>query len=398
MTLTVLKKTYRCSLFHSTQRNLKILKKDTNFPLLRGELGVCFIKKISFLRFFTNKNILRYFFSCTMSLFIICLFNNLSTAQDIHFSQYNMSPLIVNPALAGNEQDIRFNINYRDQWKNINAPYKTFASSADLRLKSKRKSAGKWIGGIQFFSDEAGDAKMRTLYGKLITGYQIKLGKKSNLSAAISGGFGQRSIRFDQLQWGAQYDGKNYDANQPTGETTLGQSNGFLDFGLGAVYTYRSDQQHMTSNNAFSFQAGVSVDHIAKPAYSFNAFSEDRLSRKWMLFANSSLGLMNSNIDLQPAIYFIKQGISEELILGTKINYTLTESSNITGYIKEMSLALGAFYRNKDAIILHTVFNWNKYTIGLNYDINVSELSSTTNRTGGLELALQFVLPDSQRK
>ena len=39
------------------------------------------------------------------------------TAQDIHFSQFYMSPLTLNPATAGAYKDINVTTNYRDQWR-----------------------------------------------------------------------------------------------------------------------------------------------------------------------------------------------------------------------------------------------------------------------------------------
>ena len=36
-------------------------------------------------------------------------------AQDPHFSQYNETPIYINPALAGVAYDVRANLNYRCQ-------------------------------------------------------------------------------------------------------------------------------------------------------------------------------------------------------------------------------------------------------------------------------------------
>jgi len=47
-------------------------------------------------------------------------------AQDPHFSQFNASPLTLNPAMAGKVQcTYRASVNYRDQWNSIPAPYVT---------------------------------------------------------------------------------------------------------------------------------------------------------------------------------------------------------------------------------------------------------------------------------
>ncbi|MBL7898554.1 MAG: type IX secretion system membrane protein PorP/SprF, partial [Crocinitomicaceae bacterium] len=61
-------------------------------------------------------------------------------AQDIHFSQFDMAPLQQNPAMAGALYGVEANINYKDQWRTVGAPYKTFAFGYDMRLTKKRKT------------------------------------------------------------------------------------------------------------------------------------------------------------------------------------------------------------------------------------------------------------------
>jgi hypothetical protein len=62
-------------------------------------------------------------------------------AQDIHFSQFYVSPLLQNPANAGYFNcNYRFTAIYRSQWNSITVPYKTFAGSYDMRFVPKRSS------------------------------------------------------------------------------------------------------------------------------------------------------------------------------------------------------------------------------------------------------------------
>lgn len=58
-------------------------------------------------------------------------------AQDIHFSYYNSSPLLLNPTLAGmNDGDYRDYANFRMQWMTVSKTneYRTFAAGADISL------------------------------------------------------------------------------------------------------------------------------------------------------------------------------------------------------------------------------------------------------------------------
>jgi len=42
--------------------------------------------------------------------------------QDIHFASFWMTPLLINPAQAGAEHDMRAIINYRNQWNSVATP------------------------------------------------------------------------------------------------------------------------------------------------------------------------------------------------------------------------------------------------------------------------------------
>ncbi|MEZ4924560.1 MAG: type IX secretion system membrane protein PorP/SprF [Crocinitomicaceae bacterium] len=82
-------------------------------------------------------------------------------AQDIHFSQFYMNPVYLNPALTGNHDcNYRFSANQRSQWRSVSRPYNTIAMSAENR--------DGWIlpgmyHGVNIFHDAAGDGNYRTI-------------------------------------------------------------------------------------------------------------------------------------------------------------------------------------------------------------------------------------------
>ncbi len=90
---------------------------------------------------------------------ILLCFTN-AKSQDIHFSQYNSSPLALNPALAGmNSCDYRVYANFRTQWMTVSSgnTYRTFAGGADMAVGKITKYNSFAGVGISFFSDQAGD-------------------------------------------------------------------------------------------------------------------------------------------------------------------------------------------------------------------------------------------------
>src|SRR5213082_2142319 len=97
----------------------------------------------------------------TRSCFVlaICILYYSTNAQDLHFSQYFNSPLLVNPANTGFAPDVdwRAGINYRNQWASITPnPYKTMYAWGDIQLFNNRFENG-WVGvGAGLLRDAAG--------------------------------------------------------------------------------------------------------------------------------------------------------------------------------------------------------------------------------------------------
>lgn len=65
----------------------------------------------------------------------ILLLSIATYAQDFHFSQFYNFTQAINPAMAGRmREDVRVSLIYRNQWKQVNAPYSTFGLSADMNF------------------------------------------------------------------------------------------------------------------------------------------------------------------------------------------------------------------------------------------------------------------------
>src|SRR5688500_8005409 len=99
------------------------------------------------------------------------------SAQDIHFSQYNTSPLTLNPALTGfYTGDYRITFNYRSQWGSFTDPYRTLAASFEVSaFKGKLKNDHLGIG-LSFSNDKSGEIELGTNYITLSAAYRKTLG------------------------------------------------------------------------------------------------------------------------------------------------------------------------------------------------------------------------------
>ena len=328
-------------------------------------------------------------------------------AQDIHFSQFTQSPLTVNPALAGTTAWIRGGLIYRSQWKAVTVPYKTFGASFDIKSKKRwakvsnqtekyRKPDENGFGwGVNFYNDRAGDGKMNSLQANGSLAYQIIVGDKSMLAAGFQAGILQRSLNFDKLYWGNQYDPSSPNGYNLAIDPKENRTNDHFivpDLSAGMIYTYSKSERYSKGNDQRELTIGASMFHVNQPKYSFLGTSE-KLDPRFVIHGIGSLGIENTNIALVPAFMFSKQGPNHEVLAGTMIRYMLKENSQVTGFIKGSSISLGGYYRNKDAFIATALFESASYGIGISYDINVSGLTTASAGRGGFEITLRFLNP-----
>ncbi len=316
-------------------------------------------------------------------------------AQDIHFTQYQMQPLLQSPAMAGIGQDLRAVLQHRNQWASVTTPFTTTAFSYDMQLKQKRGKAGYLAVGVNFFSDKAGDAKLKSSQGGLSLAYHIKTGENSTIGAGLFGGFGQRSIDPTGLQWGEQYNGSAYDPSLSTGESLAAESFTFMDLGLGGTWHYNSAKgaNDVVANQSTQATIGFGYFHVTRPTYTFlNA--EEQLSAKLVLHGNARFSLGEGNSAIVPSFQYTKQGPSSELMVGAMFRYVLTPTSKVTGINKGSALSLGPVIRAKDAIAIAAMMEFGHMAVGLSYDLNTSSLKSASNGLGAFEIAIRFVNPN----
>lgn len=301
-----------------------------------------------------------------------------SFGQDIHFSQYNLTPLLINPAQAGAYKKFQAIVNYKNQWTSISPDsYKTMMLSCDGRLmQGKWKS--KWLGtGVTVSNDKAGEGNMNTMQANLFLGYHLQLDDKNILGASLSGGFSQRSISQAQLTWEEQTD--------PQATSMSGDKFGYPDFGLGVLYQFNKGEVYSKDNDMLIIRAGVGVSHLNRPSYSFFS-SGEKLYTKITGHADALIGIKNTNFALMPGFIFQSQGPAYEAFPGCYFRYNLSDPSKGKG----TSIMLGTHFRVKDAFVPSLQFEIAEYTLGVNYDLNISDLKTATSGKGGIEIALRY--------
>jgi type IX secretion system PorP/SprF family membrane protein len=340
----------------------------------------------------TNNIKMKKLFLLPLPLFCLPLF---SVAQDVHFSQMPETPLLLNPAEAALGHDVLAIINYKDQWKSISttSAYKTFNVSGDFAFM--KKPNGNHLGlGVDVFSDKAGDGAMATTTGQLHLSGVISANDNNSFSAGIYGGFGQRSLQYDKLYWDNQYDGMNYNSGLPSGEPATFANHTYVDFGAGLGWFYGKGHSTLSSNDQKTFNAGIALQHINQPSYSFYGDGGQKLPMRLVQHATADIGIKNWNVVLEPTYIVMIQGGHHEITAGMLFKYIMQDASKYTGRKKPAAFSLGGYYRYSDAFIIATRYEFSNYSIGMSYDLNLSNLKTASKSKGGFEISLRFMSPN----
>jgi type IX secretion system PorP/SprF family membrane protein len=330
------------------------------------------------------KNYYKYLFL----LLVLLLFPFWSTGQDIHFSQYNNSPLNLNPALTGFFRGSnRFVLNHRNQWASVSKPYSTFSGSFDMQLL-KRKFKQDIIGiGIVFSNDKAGDAAMGTTQGNLSLSYTKGLNRKNShfIAIGIQGGGAQHRVDYTQLNFDNQYNGDHYDPNLYNGENFSKSNYFYFDVSAG-MHWYLQLQDQLI------FNAGFSTFHLNQPGLSFFNNSDVKLNSRYVFYANATIGL-GVNTDMLPSLLLMKQGPYTEFCIGSDIKFI--NNSNSFYY---SAITTGIFIRNKDALIVKAGLEQQRWIFGISYDFNFSDLTPASKYLGGYEISITYIINQKRQK
>ncbi len=322
------------------------------------------------------------------------------SAQDIHFSQFYMSPMNLNPAMTGVMNcNIRISANYRNQWASVmraNA-YNTFDIAYDQRIPVGRYD---YFGvGAAFWGDQAGSLNFGQYQGKVSASYSKRMAgyrdKSHYLVFGMEAAFGQRRLDLDRAQWGEQHDGEGqFNGSLASNEVGLDR-NSFLYPDVSAGILWFS----VFNKNANVFFGGA-YHHINKANITFFDGTSDPMYSKFTIHGGGEF-MLTSRLGLVPGLLFRLQGPSMEVVPGTSVKFKLGKSRYV-----DQSFQIGAWMRisNKvtgilgDAFIISARFDYENFTVGFSYDLNTSSLSPASNSNGAFEFAIQYKICGPERR
>ena len=304
-------------------------------------------------------------------------------AQDIHFSQFFNTPLALSPSSIGAfDGQQRISAVFRQQWRSVTVPYRTFGLGGDLADAAGVKGLGL---GAWMYNDRAGDSRMDRFHVSMGASWTIPIttDRVHSLTAGIQ--FGLSSITLDQggLSFDAQYNGFTFDPQRSTGEAFVRDGLFHTDLHTGALYRYRPAARHL-------LQVGLSLFNLTRPRIGFLGDAGEPLDQRHTLHLISSFPIADM-LDLRPMVQFMTQGTFKELDLGADVRYILLER-----YGTKRALIAGLFYRALDAGYIHVGLEYDEWTAGVSYDLNTSELVPASRNRGGIEFTVIRILRKRQ--
>jgi type IX secretion system PorP/SprF family membrane protein len=324
------------------------------------------------------KNDVHIILCCILTLLTVLQ----AKSQDIHFSQFFEAPLLRNPSLAGLfAGDLRLQSVYRTQWQSITVPYQTVSLNGEYKLPIGKSEDYITLGG-QILYDRAGSIALTATHILPAINYHKSLSQEKNmyLSLGFMGGLVQRRFDRSKITTNSQFDGANYNAGLADGETFNKTSYSYFDGTAGISFNTQLGSSQ--DNNMY---AGIAYQHFNKASkISFYSLNDLEMTPKWVFSGGARMSsTQNSYITIEAD--YSQQGPHTEIIGALIYTYKL-DDDDAPKYL----IHGGGIVRWKDAFIPVAKLEMKPLSISVSYDVNISNLATTSTGRGGFELGISY--------
>ncbi len=273
--------------------------------------------------------------------------------RDLHFSQYLFQGILINPAYAGNKNQVENTLSYRNQWVGLQGAPKYAAYTINAPIIHGSGGVGAQVTNQQF-----GSLKENALIGCF--SYRLHVGK-GTLAAGIETGIRQYQFTTEDLLI--------HDANDPVAAN--GKTSFVPDLGLGVYY------------QTAKYHIGLSAKKLLGKAYQDSPVFLQNQDRYYSLFAGRKS----------------KIGYNDYLFATSFVNYSYNVPFLVEGtlvYQSHRGFWGGAGCRSSQEIsclvglnLKQLLTNFNEdISFGYAYDYSFSKLQTTN--AGSHELMLIY--------
>ena len=308
-------------------------------------------------------------------LFLVTYAGN---AQDYHFSQFDVSPVTLNPSLTGNfkKYDYKSSVIYRNQWRTLSSkPFSNFNLSYEMPLNSR------W--GIGGYISNFDGAKVYNEFNLVLSGsYRITVpnNKRYLISVGLQAGMINKNINDRDLTFNNQYQSGGFNPDITSTENIEKLSKVVPELNFGIFYKYYGK----TPQSKYKPYIGASVFHISSPKQDFLSTKENasRLPRRFLLHGGIDIKYSRT-FNMEVKFRNQWQGKGREYYFGSDFNYLVSTEGNTT--LKGL-----LYYRVKDAFVVGFGVDYKHMTFITTYDITTSGLNEFNNNKGALEFSLLY--------
>lgn len=291
--------------------------------------------------------------------------------QDAHFSQYDASPSVTNPALTGmfDQAEFRMATNFRSQWGTLGSSFLTTALAYDMPYEER------YGFGAHFINYDQGGVINAFTFGMSGAYNIVDPSADYMLTTGMQLGFVYKKINDADLLFDNQYGDGYFDSTLPSGEDFEKGGRIMPDVSLGVGYK-STDQRKII--NPF---ANLAVYHVTTPDENILSSTRSEMPIRWSVNGGTLIEL-SEEFFLRPNASYQRQGSDQEVLFGVMSEYELDGTVfNLIG---------GLAHRLNDSGIIHLGLKHGFNMYRFSYDFNTSGLKEFTGRTGALEFSIVY--------
>jgi type IX secretion system PorP/SprF family membrane protein len=298
-------------------------------------------------------------------------------AQYFQFSQYNFSPLRINPAMVSTSDYAKASLLYRNQ--NTAGGFRINSNLLNASYPFIDRFGNRWSGiGLSLLHDQAGSTGIVSQEEVGITyAINIRTSKFSTLSVGFKAIYLRRSINLDGFYTASQYlEGHGFVESLDNGETIVNTSHSTMTFSSG-MYWHRTDKK----GNVLAY-GGMSFSDINRPRDEFLKSSNRILPT---IVLNGGVKVYSQGLVSVTPDVLITHGSAR-----TVFNTGFVTSYALKQYKKKPDdrIELHSHYVPGRSGILGVQVHKENLSIGLSYDFPLFERN--VSNTGALELGIEW--------
>jgi type IX secretion system PorP/SprF family membrane protein len=313
-----------------------------------------------------------------------------ANAQDFNFSQYQHTPMNINPAMLSTNDDFEVIANFHQTrlFESLNMQNYQLSLLYPVNItKNDRLPQGV---GLTLIHDNTGkQGLLNCTGGSLAFSQAVQVGRSSFLSVGFQASYYfYNNTNPGNYTTGSQWvQGAGFNSSLGINEQINFETVKLFSIGTGV-------NLHIKDGNSSKGDFGIAFYHLNKPQYSI-LNDNNRLSTKYIFYGNYRLYRYNE-VSIAPRVLFIYQQM-KMLSFGTLINYEF-KSNNPFLLIKNCNLQLGLDYRNDHTGVVSCNVEQSQYLIGLSYAVAMNSAKVYSNYRSNFELCFAYKFGKNKKR